>query len=165
MGAVVGRRDIMRTVCDEFISSTYWTDAIGTAAALASLKKIRSTGAIEYAWKLGQVLQDGLKEAVDASGVDGKIYGWPPFSALGFPHDDEDTSLARKTFYVRRMLARGFLAGGLHYIMLAHTREDVDGYLAAARESMAELKSAIDRDSVLDDIDHKPGYSLFKRLA
>jgi len=37
MGAVIGKKNIMNAVQDTFISSTYWTDRIGPAAAMATI--------------------------------------------------------------------------------------------------------------------------------
>lgn len=90
MGAIAGRREIMETVNEQFISSTYWTDAVGTAAALASLKKIRQTHAIEYIWELGKKLTVGLKEVIAKTGVDAKVHGWPPITILSFCHEDSN---------------------------------------------------------------------------
>src|SRR5690606_6651227 len=39
--AVIGREQVMNEAEDSFISSSYWTDGVGTAAALAVLKKMQ----------------------------------------------------------------------------------------------------------------------------
>jgi len=165
MGAVVGRREIMGTVNDQFISSTYWTDSLGTAAALATLQKIRRTEAIAHVWRLGNNLKVGLEDILRDSGIQGRVQGWPPIVILSFQHEDARMARSIKTFYVRRQLARGFLATGPHYLMTAHTNDDIREYLAATRETLRELKASLARDSVLEDIDFRPSKPLFKRLA
>ena len=165
MGAVVGRREVMETVNNQFISSTYWTDAIGTAAALAAIKKIRRTDAINYVWLLGKKLMSGMKSIIESSGISATVCGWPPFSILTFQHENDKITKAMKTFYVRRMLERGFLAIGHNYLTVAHTDKDIEAYLDVFKAVMQELVSSIGRGSLMEDIDHKLCRSLFKRLA
>ena len=164
MGAVVGRREIMKTVQNQFISSSYWTDSIGTVAAIASIKKIRETGAVDYVWKVGKELMDGLNDALISSGLDGQVKGYPPHLYLVFNHEDPDTVRAINTMYIRRQLARGFICSNIHYLMTSHTSEQVQDYLAAAKLSMQEIKSALDDDTLMEKIDHNPNRPLFKRL-
>ncbi|MBN1942533.1 MAG: aminotransferase class III-fold pyridoxal phosphate-dependent enzyme [Phycisphaerae bacterium] len=165
MAAIVGKKDIMQIVDEQFISSTYWTDAIGTAAALATIKKIRRIGAIDYVWELGKLLVDGLNEAIAKSGIPAQVQGWPPLTILAFQEEDPDVVAAMKTLFVRRQLSRGFLASSMHYIMASHTRNDVEKYLSAVEKTMAEIKRSLDNHTLMEDIEFRPSRPLFKRLA
>lgn len=165
MAAIVGKKEIMQTVNEQFISSTYWTDAIGTAASLAAIKKIRRTGAIPYVWELGTNLSNGLNEAISQSGISAEVQGWPPLTILAFQHEDSDTAAAMKTLFVRRQLARGFLSSSNHYLMASHTRDDVHAYLSAAGQSMKEVKQSLDKNTLMEDIEFRPSRPLFKRLT
>ena len=42
INAVLGKRQVMEAAQSTFISSTFWTEAIGTAAALATLKEMKN---------------------------------------------------------------------------------------------------------------------------
>ncbi len=165
MAAITGRRKIMETVNNQFISSTYWTDSLGTAAALASIKKIRDAGVIKHVWDIGKKLMTGLEEALTTAGVAGKITGWAPVLGLTFQHEDEETARAISTFFVRRQLARGFLAGGHHYMTAAHTADHVDQYLSAVRQTLEELKLSLAEGNLMRDIESSPSRPLFKRFA
>ena len=165
MGAVVGRREIMKIVENQFISSSYWTDAIGTAAAIATIKKIRQTGAVDYVWKIGEELMKGLEDALRSSDLEGHVKGWPSFFKLTFNHEDPDTLRAISTMYTRRQLARGFLCTGIHYMMTTHTAEQVQNYITAAGQSMREIKSALDNGTLMEEIDNNPSRPLFRRLV
>ena len=165
MAAITGQRKIMETVNNQFISSTYWTDALGVAAALASLKKIRDTGVIEYVWDIGQKLMTGLENALKTAGVAGKVTGWPPILGLAFDHQDEEMARAIATFFVRRQLARGFLVRGHYYLTAAHTAQHLDQYLLAARDSLEELKLSLANGNLMRDIEFSPSRPLFKRFA
>ena len=165
MGAVVGRRDVMNTVNEQFISSTYWTDAVGTAAALATIEKMRRIGVVEYIWDLGKELSAGLSEALEKAGIKGNILGWPSHPILSLTGHDGEVGGAMATFFVRGQLARGYLTTGTHFLTAAHTKDDIHKYLMAAEETFKELKASMDRGTVMEDIDNSPGQSLFKRLA
>ena len=39
--AVLGKSDIMESLQDSFVSSTFWTDRIGFAAAIATLDEMK----------------------------------------------------------------------------------------------------------------------------
>ncbi|MEZ6045142.1 MAG: aminotransferase class III-fold pyridoxal phosphate-dependent enzyme [Planctomycetaceae bacterium] len=43
MAAIIGNKKAMQAAQDTFISSTYWTEGIGPAAALATLRRMRET--------------------------------------------------------------------------------------------------------------------------
>ncbi|MBN1555896.1 MAG: aminotransferase class III-fold pyridoxal phosphate-dependent enzyme [Phycisphaerae bacterium] len=165
MAAVVGKKEIMRIVDEQFISSTYWTDAIGTAAALATIKKIRQTGAVEYVWELGTELMNGLKEAISRAGIPADVQGWAPLSILAFQDENPDVAAAMKTLFVRGQLSRGFLSSAMHYMMTSHTREDIQAYLSACEKSMKEVKHSLDKNTLMEDIEHRPSRPLFKRLT
>lgn len=118
MAAIVGRQEVMSMVEDQLISSTYWTDAIGTAAAIAAIPKIRETKVIDHIWSPGKTLMAGLQTAFDNAGLDAEVKGWPPFAGIVFHHQCPDMVMAMKTHFIRGMLRRGFLTTGLHYLML-----------------------------------------------
>ena len=165
MGAVVGRRKVMNAVNDLFISSTYWTDAIGSAAALASIRKIQRANAIEHVWTVGRRLKEGLRTSVKASGIGATVKGWPPVVLLSFEHESEETARAMKTFFTRHLLAQGFLSTGCHYLTLAHTIEDAEVYLAAVGRALEELSASLENGRLMEDIGHNPCRPHFKRLT
>ena len=165
MGAVVGKREVMDTVKDQFISSTYWTDAIGTAAALATLKKIIKNDVIKHVWDLGRKLADGVEAEINKFDLPIKIDGWPPLKVLKFEFDDDITSRAVKTLYTRYMLSEGFIATGIHYIMYSHTDNDIKEYCSAFARVLKVIQESLKNDSLMKDIDNKPSRPLFQRLT
>ncbi len=48
MAAIIGRRAIMQAAQSSFISSTYWTEAVGPTAALATIRKLRDINIAEH---------------------------------------------------------------------------------------------------------------------
>ena len=44
MSVLIGRGEVMSAAQDSFISSTYWTERVGLAAAIATIKKFIASG-------------------------------------------------------------------------------------------------------------------------
>ena len=56
--AIVGKRKIMQKAQDTFISSTFWTDRIGPAAALETLKQMKKTNSWKVITKKGRLIKN-----------------------------------------------------------------------------------------------------------
>jgi glutamate-1-semialdehyde 2,1-aminomutase len=136
--AIVGRGAVMDSANESFISSSYWTDGIGPAAALACIKKMQRCGAQAHVWRLGERLQQGLRVIADRSaGLAMTIAGQPSAPSLAFPKDDQ--GFAAKVLLIRKMLARGFMVSTQFYVMLAHDEEMIDTLLHHLSEVVDEL--------------------------
>lgn len=70
IAAIIGTAAAMEGAYGSFISSTYWTESVGPAAALATLDKIERTRAWEVVARTGQGLLDYWKSS-------GEKYGLP----------------------------------------------------------------------------------------
>ncbi|MFA6969608.1 MAG: aminotransferase class III-fold pyridoxal phosphate-dependent enzyme, partial [Candidatus Paceibacterota bacterium] len=53
MAAIIGKHDVMQAVQDTFISSTYWTEAIGPTATLAAIAKMQRLNLPEHLSAIG----------------------------------------------------------------------------------------------------------------
>lgn len=162
IAAVIGRAAVMQAAQESFISSTYWTEGVGPAAALAAIRKMRSAGVPRHVEAIGTRFQEGLREIAARAGVPLSAGGRPALVSIQFDHP---RAAALGTLLTVRMLARGILAGGGFYPSLAHGDEHVDRYLAAAEEIFPELAEAIDRDDVEQRIGGPVRHSGFARLA
>jgi len=162
MAAIIGRREVMQAAQESFISSTYWTEGVGPAAALATLRKMQRIDVPGHLAMIGSRFREGLRQIAAREGVPLRLSGYPAMTYLGFEHPD---SLALQTLLTVRMLRRGFLAGGGFYPSLAHTPEHVDRFLAAAEPVLAELGQALREGDVAARIGGPIRHSGFARLA
>lgn len=163
-GAVVGRDAIMQSADASFISSSYWTDGVGPAAALAVLGKVRRLGVSELVWERGTKFQASLRElAARHPACQWTVGSMPPTPTLAF-NLGVDTPRAQ-ALYVRKMLERGFLAASYHYLMLAHTDAHIAGFLAAADEVGGEIAAVIAAGDLAKVAAATPRSPAFARLA
>lgn len=163
MAAIIGRGEIMEAAQLTFVSSTYWTEGIGPAAALATLKKFSEVDVVSHIGRIGELARNGWKSLGKTHGLSAKVGGLPALCTLAFDHGDLSRPLM--TLFTQEMLARGFLADGVFYPTWAHTPADVARYLECVGTVFATLRDRIDRGEVLTALRGPVAHSGFARLT
>jgi len=163
MGAVIGTNAIMQAAETSFISSTYWTEAMGPAAALATIKAMRDETVLKTIQEASALVATGLREAALKHKLPLQCTETAAMVILQFGLGEE--TQAAKTWYTKRMLEKGYLAGGQFYATFAHTRSEVDGFLAAADESLGELARIIRAGSLRQELTTPEAHQGFQRLT
>lgn len=128
MAAIIGTDEVMAAVETTFISSTYWTDRLGPAAALATIRKHNRENVAGHLMSVGNAVRDVWTQAAAESELDISISGIPPMSYFSFDGGD---SQAKMTFYVQEMLERGFLVSNRFYANFAHQMVHVEQFATA----------------------------------
>ncbi|MCB1063315.1 MAG: aminotransferase class III-fold pyridoxal phosphate-dependent enzyme [Verrucomicrobiae bacterium] len=162
IGAIIGTRETMQAAQGSFISSTFWTEGVGPAAALACVEKMMATDVPAHLRKIGTLVTEGWRDLGQKHGVPVKTPGRPELALLAFDHPE---SAALTTLMTVRMLKRGFLAAGGFNAMLAHEPRHVAAYLAALDEVFAELADAIRSGDIADRIGGPVKHTGFARLT
>jgi glutamate-1-semialdehyde 2,1-aminomutase len=162
MAAIIGAGDALQAAQDTFISSTYWTERIGPAAALATIRKHRERRVPEHLQAMGNRLQEGWRAAAEKAGFSITVTGLPPLAHFRI---DAPDAQALRTLFTQRMLERGFLATNAYYATYAHQDCHIDAYLAAAGETFAELAQAIEANLVRSLLKGPVAHAGFYRLA
>jgi len=139
MAAIIGTGAAMQAAQETFISSTYWTDRIGPAAALATIRKHRAREVPRRLVEAGTRVREGWRQAAEKAGFAITVSGLAP---LGHFQIESRDAQALRTLFTQEMLERGFLATNAFYATYAHTNAQIDAYLAAAAEVFAELAKA-----------------------
>ena len=140
--AVIGKKRIMEASQETFISSTFWTERIGFAAALKAIECYQKYNVSEHQVHIGQRIKDGWENLAEKYELEIETNGILPLIHFGFKYDN---ALAYKTFFTQEMLKEGFLAGPGVYASLAHTDELVDKYLGACGRVFEKVKNARDK--------------------
>ncbi|HYQ68654.1 aspartate aminotransferase family protein [Actinophytocola sp.] len=157
-GGVAGRRDLMEhfngQTGDVLLAGTFNGNPIGCAAALATIGYLQEhPDFYERTFALGERMRTGLAEIVTELNIDATVAGFggvfvlyfakPP--ALGYRDLMRNNDEAYVAFH-RGMTDRGFLmlpmALKRNHISGAHTAEDVERTLEAARDVLGELRKA-----------------------
>jgi glutamate-1-semialdehyde aminotransferase len=162
MAAIIGIGDVMQAAQDSFISSTYWTERIGLAAALATIRKHQRCNASEHLVKIGKRVQSGWKLAADRHNLRMSISGIPPLAHFSF---DYENGQAIRTLFTQEMLKKGFLATNAFYASYAHQSHHIDSYLEALDETFALIANAIGEGEVERLLKGPVAQSGFRRLT
>ncbi|MEO6874529.1 MAG: aminotransferase class III-fold pyridoxal phosphate-dependent enzyme [Opitutaceae bacterium] len=163
MAAIIGRDAVMDAAQTTFVSSTYWTEAIGPTAAIATLARMEQVDVAGHIRKIGTLVRAGWTEAAARHGLPVKVSGLPALCLLGFDAGAE--SKAVMTLFTQEMLARGFLSAGGFYPTFAHQPEVVADYLKAVDTVFGFLKKQLDHGTVSTALHGPVAQSGFARLT
>ncbi|MBQ8249887.1 MAG: aminotransferase class III-fold pyridoxal phosphate-dependent enzyme [Clostridia bacterium] len=148
---VAGKREIISLIEQGvFVSMTFGGDAISMAGALATIKEMQEKDVMGHAWKLGTMILEGLKERVEKHGVGAAVSVSGLAAHCGVAFDDVGSLnyLDIHSIYAKNMLENGILCQAITNISFSHTEDDVKKFLDAADCAFAEIRKAIDKDSV-----------------
>ena len=164
MGAVVGSRDVMEPAGRMFISSSYWSDNIGLAASITTIRELKRRDSAARFKEIGEALSAALNDAIDSVGISARVTGIHTSPAITF--DVPDPALAPKvaTLFIQEMARRGVHSSTRFNFTLAHTPEDIRLTAEAAAESLGVVMSGLEgnMDSLLEaDVKKEP----FRRLV
>ena len=71
----MGKKEIMKSAEDTFISSTFWTERIGPTAALSTIKEMDRIKSWEIIKNRGKSIKSEWKSIAKSTGVDIEISG------------------------------------------------------------------------------------------
>ncbi len=164
IGAVIGVPEFMNAAEYSFISSTYWTERVGPAAALAVLEQMAKTDIPAHIAVIGQAVKKIWKDSASKYGLSIDVDdGFPCFSQFAFEHSQ---SQEIKTLFTTFMLEEGFLAAVAFYPSMAHNLEVVEKYRVALEKVFDKLSKIIDTDSITESLKGQPAANKgFARLV
>jgi len=163
MAAIVGKAKFLDAAQESFISSTYWTDRTGPAAALATLRKMERLDTASHLERIGTMVLAGWEVAAARAGLPLSTGG-----SKGLPHfsfEIPEGALAAKTLFIQEMLRRGYLVTTACYVSLAHTEDLTRGYLAACEEVFGIVAEALRRGDVPSLLEGPVCHAGFARLS
>ena len=150
INAVVGRRSVMEAAQTTFISSSFWTERIGPAAALKTLEVMARERSWERITATGRAVRARWQELADRHGLSITHNGLPALATFSFAGE---RALKFKTLMTQEMLKRGYLAATGTYACLDHTPEVLDRYTEALDpvfSLIAECEAGREVDDLLD---------------
>jgi glutamate-1-semialdehyde aminotransferase len=166
LSVLTGRRDVME-LCerDVFFFTTFGGEALSLAAARATILELREKQVPAELARLGRRLRDGYDALAGSLGLDfTRCLGLDCRTLVSFDARAGDP-LELKSFVQQELLKRGILWGGFHNISFSHTDEDVDYTLAAYREVLGLLRTAVEGGSVRDALRGQPVAPVFRRTS
>lgn len=163
MGAVIGKREVMDVAQESFISSTYWTERVGPAAAITTIKKLKRCKVPSHIRRVGRIIMKGWRDLAENEKLCLEVVGMPGLCTFKLDHGEMNQAIY--TLFTQEMLERGFLASKNFYASYRHTEECVQQYLENVREVFGILSEAIEKNEVKLRLKGPVAHAGFKRLT
>ena len=160
--AILGKREVMNAAQKTFISSTFWTERIGPAAAVASLKVMEETKSWIYLTEQGKKIRKGWVSLGNEYNLSINVSGIPALSSFSI---ESPKWLEYKTFITQEMLKKGYLASNTVYTCISHTDQVIDAYfnrLAPIFETIGSYHN--NKEDISDLLEGPISHGGFKRL-
>ena len=165
MGAVVGSRAVMEPASRMFISSSYWSDNIGLAAALTTIRELKRRDSAARFQEIGEKLRQAMNDALAAAGLSGSFTGLHTHPNFTLDLSDETLRPKVDTLFIQEMARRGIHCPMGFSLNLAHTEEDIRLTAEAAAEAFTVIKSGLASNNIdsllVCDLTQEP----FRRLV
>ncbi len=116
--AILGKKNIMQKAQSTFISSTFWTERIGYAAAIATLKEMKKKQSWKKISQIGKKIKSEWTHLAKKHKIDIDIFG---IDALpGFKINSKKWQRYR-SYIVFTMLKNSILTSNVIYVSVTHT--------------------------------------------
>lgn len=162
MGAIIGKKEVMDAAQESFISSTSWTERVGSTAALATIKKLKKYNVPRHLIKIGGLITKGWQELGRKHDLQIETMGIASLPTFSFKHEQGQ---ALHTLFVQEMLKRGYLASKSVYVSYAHTLRVISAYLENIDDVFAMLKEAAEKNTIEKSLNGPIAHKGFERLT
>lgn len=158
---VIGKREVMQATQKTFISSTFWTERIGPAAALATLDVMEREKSWETITSTGKEITSRWVKLGEKYDITINTAGLPALTSFSI---QSDNWLPYKTFITQEMLKKGILASNCVYVSTAHTVEHLDRYFYELELIFQHIQSFENGLDVYSKLEGPVCHGGFKRL-
>lgn len=160
--AVVGKEEVMQCAQRTFISSTFWTERIGPAAALKSLEIMEREESWSRITKIGKQYREQLDQMSHDIGLYVEITGLPALTAYSVT---ETCKMEAKTYITQELLKKGILGTTTFYPSIMHKEEHLDNFFTALKPILQTIKQTKEsKENYNELLDGPVCHSGFKRL-
>ena len=143
LGVVIGKK-IMKSAADCFISSAYWTENIGYAAAIATINYMKKNNVAKTLRSKGKKIKNVWNEFGKKYNLPIEVLGIDSLPTFSFKTSNSDEII---TYFTQEMLNEGFLAHGQCYPMISHTDSLIKKYKTACSKVFKKIAKIIKEDN------------------
>ena len=162
MAAIVGKKEVMESAQESFISSTYWTEGIGLVASIATINKCIDKKVPDHLIAIGKQISRGWENLSKEYSIPLEVVGIPPLTTFHFVSDN---SQVIHTLFTQEMLKRGFLASKSVYVSYSHSNRQVEDYLSNVEEVFRIIQQGVENGKINSFLKGPVAHEGFKRLT
>ena len=154
--SVIGKRSIMENASTNFISSTMWTERIGTSAAIESLKVMEKMKSWEMISETGSWLKKQWKKLAKLHDLKIDVKGLDAIPNFIFRSQNHT---AYKTLITQELLKKNLLATNKIFISILHNKKNLQDYLNELDGVFSLIKKIENGDKVENYLKHPKSYN------
>lgn len=160
--AVLGKKEVMQNAQSTFISSTYWGERSGYAAAIKTLDEMKRIKSWKIISKNGKYLKKEIKKISKKNKLNVQISGLDACPSFKIISDDW---LKYKTLISKKMLERSILAANTTYLSIYHNKKLIDKYIEELSKIFKLIFLCEKKSAKINDVLNTPVcHTGFKRL-
>ena len=160
IAAIIGVKEVMNYAQNTFISSLMWTESVGLAAAIETIKKMKKHNVQKYLVKYGKKIKNGWGDIANSLNMDIQISGMDSIPEFNF--QDKRAKMLH-TYLNQEMLRYGFLNNNRLATTYVYNDKAINNYLDHIYKCFKKIKPFVNNNKkipLLGSVRH----STFKRL-
>ena len=161
ISAVIGKKEVMESCQDTFVSSTFWTERIGPTAAIKTLKVMKQLKSWETISKTGKDIKKVWHRLSDKYNLQMNISGIAAIPKFSFISKN---NLAYKTLITQEMLKKGYLSSNSVYTCINHSKKILDKYEFNIDKIFKIIEECENDGKINDYLETEICHSDFQRL-
>lgn len=167
ISTLVGKQEIMNVFQESFLSFTFGGEVLSLAAAMATIRELRTKKVIPFLWAKGKKLQDGYNKLAKEHGIEKhtQCVGYPPSTLVKFIGRTPDESLLMKSLVQQELLKRGILWAAYHAISYSHKDPEIERTLEVFDDALKALGKAVTTGNVGKFLEGKPVKPVFREVS
>lgn len=162
MGAIIGKKKIMKNATKTFISSAFWTERIGPACAVAFIKKHKKLNLGKTLISKGRKIKNVWKKSANDAGLNIEINGIDPLPTFKLKVRDWPATL---TYFIQEMLKKNFLATDKCYANYRHDDDLIKKYEKACSRVFLDIAKLNKKNKIRENLKSPVKLMGFKRLT
>ena len=162
MGAIIGKKKVMKNATKTFLSSAFWTEKMGPSCALAFIKKHKRLNVGKILTLKGKKIKNIWIEAAKKANLKIDIYGIDPLASFKLKISNWPAVL---TFFIQEMLKKNILASDKSYANFKHDKKSLMIYRKACIEIFKKIALLKKNKSIVKNLEGPIKQIGFKRLT
>jgi len=149
INAVIGNESVMNYANKTFISSTFWTERIGSAAALKTLEIMNKIKSWRIITDIGADVKKKWLQLSKIHNIKLDITGLDAMPRFDFTNNN---NLYYKTYISQEFLKKNFLATNSIYLCINHNKNLINRYFDILDSIFVKIKKSIDSNTSVEKL-------------
>jgi len=162
MGAIIGKKHIMKFAIKTFISSAFWTEKIGPSCALTFIKKHKRLNLGKKLVSVGRKIKKIWMEAAKINAMEIEVTGIDPLASFKIKSKNWPATL---TYFIQEMLKINILASDKCYANYKHDEISLKKYSNACNLIFEKISKIEKKGNMLAQLDGPVKQMGFNKLT